>query len=139
MTHRQPNPADPALLPRIARRVDHTVLVWANSMAALALATNTPGSSPTLLFLAALVDLRLWACLFAVAALLLVGDLPEPAHALALAGWVMLGYGAVAALAAATTPSPSGSILGAGLMSTMAALHGFGLVYRAATRRAGRH
>lgn len=142
MTHHHlPEPGEPpdqGLLLRVARRVDCTVLVWVNGMAAVALYTNTPGTSPTLLFLASLFDLRIWACLFAVAACLLVGELPEAAHVAALVGWVMLGYGATAALVTSSTPSPSGSILGAGLMSTMAALHAFGLYYRAALRRAAR-
>lgn len=121
----------------VARHADRIVLAWLNLAAATACAVDQPGTSPSLRFLASVTDLRWWTILFAAAAAGQILGQVEAADVAGLTGWVMLAYATVAALVTESTPSPSGSIIGAGLMVTAVLRHALGLGHAITTRRAG--
>lgn len=132
---RPPGPPAKALT-AVANRVRHT-LALCNLAAAAALLANRPGTSPTLAFLQHIVALPVWAIGFAAAAALLLAGRTEVGHVCAVTGWLMLAYAAVAALVTDNTRSPSGSILFAGLLVSVASLHVIGLLFRIQSRRLG--
>lgn len=139
--HRPANEeARAGLIEWASKHGDQIVLTLLNTAAAIGLGINHPGSSPSLAFLASVMDLRLWGGLFALTVALLLTGLLEAAHLCGIVGWVMYGYGAVAALATFTTPSPSGSVIVTGLTVGVAVRHviGFGHAVNVRRARSGR-
>lgn len=122
-------------------RVDR-YLVWlqitlalTNLIAAGALITNRAGLSPAMLFLQVIAPLPLWAIVPAAVALLLalgaIGYRTQPlAHVLGMIMWLTLTVGAVTGLVAATTTSPSGSLLLTALLVGVAGWHTGALIFR---------
>lgn len=96
---------------------------------------NRRGSSPSLAFLASIADLRVWAAVYAAAAVLLLVGLLEGGHLAGMVGWLMLAAGSILGLVTLSTTSPSGSFISAGLMVGMAARHFIGFGYAATVRR----
>ena len=138
MAHRSPDPGwNPRLIERVARHSDRVVLPALNLVAAAACWINQPGASPSLGFLASIVDLRVWAVVLAVSAALLVAGWVEPGYLAGMVCWLLLAAGSALALVTLSTPSPSGSLMLAALTLGAAARHVIGFGHTVTTRRSG--
>ncbi len=124
-----PGPLPGPSLSGVLRRNALTMAV-ANISAAAGLLIGQPGSSPSLAFLALVAPLWAWAIPFAVAALLQVANRPLAGHTLAVLPWLMLAFGAVAALINGSSPAPSASIIFSGVILYCALHHVNAAVFR---------
>jgi hypothetical protein len=114
---------------QVARRVAW-LLAFANAVIAMALLFGDAGSSTALAFLALVLPLQVWGGGFLAAAALLVAGEYLAGHTVAVVTNAMLAAGAVVGVVTATTTSPAGSIMLAGVLITVAGLHVHWMVFR---------
>lgn len=104
------------------------ILAFSDAAAAVALAFNTPGTSPSLDFIQFVAPLPAWSAVLGVAAALLVGGRHRmyahlAGNMIGTAVWVMLASGAILGLMSGQTTSPSATGLFAATLIAQAGLN----------------